>query len=113
MRIYICGPCTGLPDNNYPAFHAMAAELRAAGFEVENPAENPPPACGTWAGWMRLGIAQLVRCDAILLLEGYRNSRGAIVELGIAQELGLRVFYDVGSILQKSFFDLPQAEFCK
>ena len=89
MRVYICGPCTGLPDNNYPAFHAMAAELRAAGYEVENPAENEPPACGTWAGWMRLGIAQLMRCDAIFLLAGWHKSKGATIERRLALELGL------------------------
>ena len=89
MRVYLCGPMTGLPDNNYPAFHAMAAELRAAGYEVENPAENPPPACGTWAGWMRLGIAQLVKCDGIFLLTGWHKSKGASIERRIAAELGL------------------------
>lgn len=89
MRVYLCGPMTGLPDNNYPAFHAMAAELRAAGYEVENPAENEPPACGTWAGWMRLGIAQLMQCDGIFLLPGWHKSKGAAIERRLASELGL------------------------
>lgn len=89
MRIYICGPMTGLPDNNYPAFHAMAAELRAAGYEVENPAENEPPACGTWAGWMRLGIAQLMKCDSIFLLTDWHKSKGAKIERNLAAALGL------------------------
>lgn len=96
-RIYIAGPCTGLPDYNYPAFNAATEQLRAAGWEVENPAENQPPACGTWAGWMRLGIAQLIRRDAIALLPGWSASRGAMLEHYIALQLGLQ-FYSLPHI---------------
>ncbi len=41
--IYISGPMSGLPECNYPAFNAAAAHLRALGYSVENPAENPDP----------------------------------------------------------------------
>lgn len=92
-RIYIAGPMTGLPDFNYPAFHAEAARLRALGFHVENPAENPAPACGSWEGFMRLAIAQLVSCDAIWLLPGWSASRGARIEHGLAVQLRLAVIY--------------------
>ena len=37
--IYISGPITGLPDLNYPAFHAAAAELRALGWTLTS---SPP-----------------------------------------------------------------------
>lgn len=30
-RTYIAGPMSNCPDYNYPAFHAAAARLRAAG----------------------------------------------------------------------------------
>ena len=38
--IYVSGPMSGLPDLNFPAFHAAAAELRALGHTVVNPAEK-------------------------------------------------------------------------
>lgn len=93
MRIYVAGPMSGLPEYNYPAFHAEAARLRSRGFHVENPADNPSPPCGTWQGYMRLALAQLVTCQAIALLPGWNNSRGATIEHRLALELGLSVLY--------------------
>lgn len=93
LRIYIAGPMTGLPDFNYPAFHAEAQRLRALGFHVENPAENAPPPCGTWHGYMRIAIPQLLSCEAICLLPGWPQSRGARIEHGLAIELGMSVLY--------------------
>ena len=37
-RIYVAGPMSGLPAFNFPAFHEAAADLRACGFDVVNPA---------------------------------------------------------------------------
>ncbi len=93
LRVYIAGPMSGLPGFNYPAFHAEAARLRAAGFEVESSADNPRPPCGSWAGYMRLAIRQLSHCDAVTFLPGWNGSRGARLEHRIAIELGLSVIY--------------------
>ena len=90
--IYISGAMTGLPDFNYPAFNAEAARLRALGYIVANPAENPAPDCGTWLAYMRMAIAQLATCDAIALLDGWQDSRGACVERTLADGLGLEVY---------------------
>lgn len=90
-RIYVAGPMTGLPDFNYPAFHAAAARLRAEGHHVENPAENTAPACGTWLAYMRLALAQVATCDAVFMLPGWRESKGARIEHGLALDLGLEV----------------------
>ena len=93
-RIYIAGPMTGLPGFNYPAFHAEAARLRAMGYLVENPAENPVPPCGgTWVGYMRMALAQLVRCHAICMLPGWTSSKGACLEHLVAVQLRLEVMY--------------------
>jgi len=89
--VYIAGPMTGLPGNNYPAFNAVANQLRQQGYKVENPAESSPPACGTWEGWMRLGIEKLIRCQALVLLPGWRESRGARIEHHLALDLGLEI----------------------
>ena len=90
-RIYIAGPMTGLPELNYPAFHAAAVVLRAQGHHVENPAENPMPACGSWQGYMRMSLRQISHCDALYMLPGWRSSKGARIEHGLALDLGLEV----------------------
>lgn len=88
-RIYLAGPMTGLPDFNFPAFNAQAARLRALGYAVCNPAENPEPPCKSWEGYMRAAIAQLVTCDTIAMLPGWQNSRGARVERHLALDLAM------------------------
>ena len=85
--IYLAGPMTGHPDFNYPAFNAEAARLRAIGYRVENPAENPVQT--TWQTYMRQALAQLVKCDAVALLPGWKASRGARIENQLAIDLGI------------------------
>jgi len=109
-RIYIAGPMTGLPEHNFPAFHAAAERLRKAGWEVVNPAEN-------FGGrtdlprerYLREDVAQLVRCDAVALLPGWEESRGAKLEYLLARELGLKVI-DVATLQPLARAPLPAVE---
>lgn len=98
MRFYIAGPMTGLPDLNFPAFYAMAAELRALGHEVINPAEVNPDHTMSWVECMRRDIAELVKCDAVRILPGWHSSRGAMLELHIANQLGLQVHFPISEV---------------
>ena len=90
-RIYVAGPMTGFPDLNYPEFNRATKYLRELGYHVENPAENHEPPCKSWAGYMRMAIAQLVQCDEIHMLRGWKESKGARLEHQIAEQLGLLV----------------------
>lgn len=106
MKLYIAGPMTGIPEQNFPAFHARAAQLRAEGHEVINPAEinggeeeNDLVARMTvaelaehWRKCMRKDITELVTCDGIAMLDGWTRSKGATLEHHIARALGLTVF---------------------
>ncbi len=92
MRLYLAGPMSGLPELNFPVFHAEAARLRALGFEIVNPAEINADTAATWLDCMRADIKQLVDCDGIALLGGWEQSRGASLEHAVARGLGLRVF---------------------
>lgn len=97
-RIYLSGPMTGLPDYNYPAFNAEAARLRALGYNVENPAENPLPADAPWHMCMRDAIRQLLTCDTVAFLPGWQVSRGANVEIELAGHLKMGVIQASGIV---------------
>ena len=111
MKIYLSGPMTGLPEYNYRAFHAAARKLRSLGHTVVNPAELHPHGwlrrllhrvlrvlrlvrgkqlAPTWADYMRADIRALLDCEAIALLPGWEQSRGARIEVSLAAELGMR-----------------------
>jgi hypothetical protein len=92
-RVYLAGPMTGLPELNFPAFHDAAARLRAHGYEVVSPAEVNPEPDLEWAVCLRRDIPHLCTCDVIALLPGWEKSRGAKLELHIADALGMRRIY--------------------
>jgi hypothetical protein len=87
MRLYLAGPMTGVQDFNYPAFHAEAARLRALGYVVENPAENPEQ--DSWLAYMRVSIRQMLTCDAVALLPNWQISKGAMIEYRTAIAIGI------------------------
>ena len=95
MRVYLAGPMTGLPDFNYPAFNAAAAELRAMGFDVANPAENPTPAEPTWPNYLRVALTQMLTCKGVVVLPNWYSSKGARLEVGVARtlEMPVRLLY--------------------
>jgi len=80
---------TDLPEFNYPAFFAAEKELTMLGYEVTNPADNPTQ--DTWEDYMRHDIKQLMDCHAVALLDGWEDSKGAGIEVGIALKLGFEV----------------------
>jgi hypothetical protein len=83
---------TGLPEFNYPAFHRAAEALRSAGHDVINPAENLPPPCKSWLGYMRMSVAQVASVDGVVMLPGWPRSRGARIEFLLAWLLGLGIY---------------------
>src|SRR5579884_3312460 len=91
-RVYIAGPMTGLPDYNFPAFHAAAKVLRDEGYDVVNPAEIAMEGdCATWYDCMRRDIPELLKCDGVFVLPGWAESKGARLEVLIAVKLGMWV----------------------
>lgn len=91
MKLYLAGPMTGIKDLNFPLFHSEADRLRALGYGVVNPAEINADPKANWHECMRADIAQLVTCQAIALLPGWQDSRGARLEHHIADALGMLV----------------------
>lgn len=92
--LYVAGPMTGIAGFNYPAFDAAARMLAGFGYTTLNPVEaedhNPTP--GTpqhWTWYMRHALRMVLSADAIALLPGWENSKGAALEVQVAQALGM------------------------
>jgi len=95
MRIYISGPITGREPEQYRADFRRAAEIiRETGHEAINPAE-----LSYWGlSWDQyMDIARMVlnsgEVDAIYMLRGWSESRGASRERFIASSNGIPVIY--------------------
>jgi hypothetical protein len=93
MRTYICGPMTGYPDHNFPAFHAAAREWRERGHIVFNPAEQHggDPTLPLEVYW-RNDVSMILQVEALALLPGWEQSNYGKREILLAQGLGLTFF---------------------
>lgn len=92
MKVYLAGPMTGIPEFNYPQFAKHADDLRTRGFEVVSPHELCDQSM-SWRLCMKVNIKRLVECDMIAMLPGWDKSRGACLEMQIAQGLGLEFMF--------------------
>lgn len=87
-KIYVSGPMTGYPSKNFGAFNKAAAELRKRGYHIINPAElDMEHPRQTWAECLRRDIVALMRCNGVATLPNWKHSRGAQLEVYIAQAL--------------------------
>lgn len=113
MNIYLAGPMRGIPEFNFPAFHAGAAKLREQGHTVFSPAEHDIERHGTdiskgnATGDEKIAAEQhgfnlrealgadlawiCKHADAVALLPGWENSKGARAEKATATALGLTI----------------------
>lgn len=114
MKIYIAGPMRGKKWFNFPDFDWAKECLMRAGWEVISPADldreigfdvKSLPPDTDWSDVSKLGfdlraaiqrdVAAICQCDAIFMLHGWSESRGAKAEKAVAEWLGLMVFYQV------------------
>lgn len=108
-RIYCAGPMSNHPDDfNFPAFFKASEELEKQGYEAVNPAQLDIDAGYTLEKLKQLSpaehqeflkdavkrdLAALQTCQAIAMLPGWENSKGAKAELAVAHWLGLDEVY--------------------
>lgn len=92
MIVYLSGPITNMPDLNRPAFARAEKALATSGYTVVNPFDVcPNPA--SWSDAMRRDIRALTHCDAIAMLPGWENLRGAKLEKHIAEQFGMKPIF--------------------
>ncbi|WAH37242.1 DUF4406 domain-containing protein [Alicyclobacillus dauci] len=107
-NIYLSGPMTGLADFNRPAFDAAASALRSLGFTVVSPAEQAI-AGGEWEDYMRHDLVLMMSTDSVVTLPGWRQSRGASLEVYIAHQLKMPVYELETVLLQHGMIELESS----
>jgi nucleoside 2-deoxyribosyltransferase len=92
-KIYIAGKVTGEDRAECTAKFANAQKaIQELGFEVINPIEVVGDWDTNWNVAMRLCIAKLTECDALVLLLDWKESSGALIEAKLANSLEIPVF---------------------
>lgn len=91
VTVYLAGPMTGIEEYNYPAFFKAEDEYYSRGFKVINPARiGLIKELYDWRDYWPINEAMLRGCDAIVMLEGWEKSPGAVNEYRWAKENGLQ-----------------------
>lgn len=96
MKIYIAGKVTGL-DNFKEKFRNAEERLKAHGHLVMNPAELGEGF--PWDSYMPICYAMIDACDTIYMLDNWKDSKGANLELAYAKQKGLDILYEDESLI--------------
>lgn len=105
-KIYVAGPMTGYDQWNFPAFFEAERQLLKLGYDVINPAHNdgttlelalesaglPERPNHTWAWYMRRDLPHVLECDAVCVLPGWQESKGASLEVHVANAIGVPIY---------------------
>jgi hypothetical protein len=112
--IYIAGKYSALTREgereNVMAAARIALEVIKRGYAVFCPHTHSETinflADGTlgYAQWMRVDLAILAQCDALLLLPGWDHSRGAIRECDCADALGMPIVKSIQALPEPAKF---------
>lgn len=124
MKVYISGPISGLTEDEYSTnFGRAEAYLLDKGHEPVNPLKVL--ACVTedcqrtdgepggqskddgsylhdWRCYMKHDIISMMDCESILMIPGWCESRGALIELEIARNLEYNLA-ELGDDYQQTF----------
>lgn len=126
MKVYLAGPMRNYPDFNFPAFDDAATKLRLAGFEVFNPCDRDRRAHGPDVNKSATGdLADVPKfklrealgedlawicaeAEAVVVLPGWEQSKGASAEVATAKALGLPVYTLAEALGEKLPDDSPR-----
>lgn len=95
MKIYVAGPITGIEDYK-EQFAAAEQLLKEKGHTVMNPAILPEGF--EHEDYMHICLPMVDVCDAVVLLPGWMDSKGAKAEFVHATGQGIKKYFDVSDV---------------
>jgi hypothetical protein len=102
-KIYIAGPMTGHPNNNWDAFFQKEKDLQSEGWITVNPARMDkelglePGVMGAYSyeECASRDIVALYQCNAIYMLANWQTSKGACWERALAKFWNITRYYEI------------------
>jgi len=125
VKVYISGGITGVPNHRERFLAACDIVEGWSGVnEIVTPFDIPPCADGscqhwpgnprsnghTWMCWLKYDIAEMVKCDMIATLPGWELSRGAVLEVTIALNLGIKVVAITADALDEALIEMEMED---
>lgn len=109
MKLFLVGPKYDLPNSNFPEFHKTAQYWRNIGHTVISSAElDIADGADPEQGWtvpmeeqyisdlFRRDVAELVTCDAIILLKGWKLDDQSQMMADLAEHCDMTAFESTG-----------------
>ena len=93
-KCYISGKISDLTEKEYNANFAEAeAEVIALGFEPVSPLSFPHLHDKSWLNYMKEDISEMMKCDLVFAQRNWRDSRGAKIEIELADSIEMFILY--------------------
>lgn len=113
LKAYICGPITDLPNLNIEEFRAVESILHEMGYEVTVPHdlfEGIDTSAFTHQDYMDVCLKELREgnYDYVIVLEGWKDSKGSRMEIELADQLGILVKMAVNELADYALKHLPK-----
>lgn len=95
-KIYISGKITGTTDYMQIFNNAELYLMNHSGCDIINPAlvNSMLPTNTTYREYMKMSLCMLSMCDAIYMLKGWKDSKGAILEHDYAKAHNYNIIYE-------------------
>ena len=95
MKVYIAGKITGLPkDEIFKKFYESGKTLKKDGHTVMSPAVLALNEGFEHSDYMHICYAMIDVCDAVYMQKDWRESKGAKMELGYAQDKKKQILFE-------------------
>ena len=96
MKVYISGAITNNPNAKAQFDKAKETLLELnKGYEPISPMDLPHNHDKSWKSFMKEDIIELMKCDAIYMMQGWHESKGAVIEKELACALDFKIIHEL------------------